>query len=467
MTRKLSGKCLQMEISVREIIDITGGEYSGEDDVSFRKISINSREISPGDMFIALKGDKFDGHDFLQEAYSKGAAGFMVKAGAAIPSRLLAKTVIQVPDTIKAMSRIAAYFRRKTSAPVICITGTNGKTTVKDLLAHILSFSKKVLKCRKSYNNVIGLSLTLFRLEQDHEAVVLEAGTNHPGEMRELVRIAAPERVVITNVGDGHLEAFTDKYGVLKEKVTILEGLKEGGKAYVNGDDPLLVDELYGKKNVIFFGKSSGCGVKIASPVSTDKGYDVSVGGYIYSVPIKGRHNIYNAASAIAVALDMGLSPGEVARSLSGFKLPSMRLERHELDSVTFINDAYNANPTSFNSALDALDEEKGSSLRIVVAGQMLELGPRSGEFHRELGKNIAGRGIDYLVAMGDFADDVVKGASTGGMDGERIFVAATHTDAASFLTKIPGKSKIILLKGSRNSKMEEVLKCFTTSCTL
>ncbi|MCK4852326.1 MAG: UDP-N-acetylmuramoyl-tripeptide--D-alanyl-D-alanine ligase, partial [Candidatus Omnitrophica bacterium] len=334
-----------IRLSVREIARVTGGRMlSTDEDVPVSGFCTDSRTMGPGQFFIALKGKNFDGHDHIREAVARGARGIIAErmtvdygAGRHRPH------IIIVENTLTAMGQIAGHIRRKAGIPVVCITGTNGKTTVKDILSHLLSFKYRLLKSRGSFNNLIGVSLTLFELEPSHEMAVIELGSNHPGEIAHLARITAPRAAVITNIGHGHLEFFGGREGVFREKVSLLERLPDPGAAFLNGDD----DYLSGVRidaDTRFFGRSRDCDLRITGIRKQGTGHGFDLDGERFFVPLEGEHNVYNAAAAVAAAAYFGMDHRVIRERLSGVSLPRMRLEKIVVDGILFINDACNAN---------------------------------------------------------------------------------------------------------------------------
>ncbi|MDD3088402.1 MAG: UDP-N-acetylmuramoyl-tripeptide--D-alanyl-D-alanine ligase [Candidatus Omnitrophica bacterium] len=454
-----------IEISVEDVVDITGGTLECGGAADIKKFCTDTRDIVPGSYFIAIKGRNFDGNDFILDALEKGASGVITerKGALAVPA---GKTVISVPDTREAMASIASALRSRTGAVVVCITGTNGKTTTKEILSHVLSSKYKVLKSRKSFNNIIGLSLTFFDLEEDHEVIVLETGTNHPGEIAELASIARPHAAVITNIGDGHLEFFRDRQGVFLEKICLLDLLPKNGISFLNKDDEFLSKVHECGFAVRSFGRDPGSDIHITAVERAAEGYSFLLNGEKYDLPLEGEHNVYNAAAAIGVAAYLGMTPDEIRSSLKDARLPEMRIEKVTVGDVVFINDSYNANPGSFGSALNVLFDQRGASRRGVVSGDMGELGVKTSEFHRKLGSRMAERAVDFVVAVGVHASDVIEGAVSSGISRDRAIEARDHREAAEIVKKMVSKGTFVLLKGSRSARMEEVLKCFTTFCT-
>lgn len=456
-----------VKLTVKDVVDSSGGRLvSGNLQDPVPSFSTDTRNIIPGSVFIAIKGKNFDGHDYVREALAKGASGALVSSVPGEGGPLAGKNIIAVDDTTGAMARVASEIRSRVRIPVVCITGTNGKTTTKEILSHVLSSRFRVQKSKKSFNNLIGLSLTLFDLDESHEIAVLEVGTNHPGEIAELAAIARPDVAVITNIGDGHLEFFGSRRGVFLEKVTLLDHLSPGGTAILNKDDEFL--SKVDKKGVVqrFYGVSGGSDQRMSGVARGDRGYSFSVNGREYFLPLEGEHNVYNAVAALTAAEHFGMTYEAIKESLEKVSLPEMRLEKVRLGDVVFINDSYNANPSSFECALKVLKSDTSARRKGVVAGDMLELGERSAEFHRMLGSSIAEKGIDFLITIGPNARHMIDGAVCSGMGPGRAVEAPDHSAAADILKRVAGPDTVVLLKGSRSSRMEEVLKCFTTSYT-
>jgi len=453
-------------IKLKEIVNIVDGETGSSDpDAKSKGFSIDSRTIKPGEIFIAIKGKNFNGHDFIDDAVNKGAAAVICERSNKVSSGSMER-VIWVDDTIKALGQIASGFRGRVARPVVCVTGTNGKTTVKDILTHILSGKYKVLKSKESFNNIIGLSLTLFDLDTSHEVVVLELGTNHPGEIAHLAEIAQPDIAVITNIGDGHLEKLIDREGVFLEKISLLKYLPDDGMVFLNQDDPLLRKVTVRGAHKTFFGREDSADLVISNIMTEGEGYTFSLNGDHYSLPLPGEHNVYNAAAAIAVAGYLDMKYEEIKQRLKDVSLPKMRLERIKIGDILFLNDSYNSNPNSFECAVRVLQETGPAEKKIIVAGDMMELGSKSNELHKLVGESIAGSGMDYFIALGKEAGFIAESAVSCGMDPKTVLYADSHAAAAEILLEIADADTVVLLKGSRASRMEEILKCFTTSCT-
>jgi len=457
-----------IRITLAEIARITKGQlFSNNEKKLVSGFSIDSRTFEQGQFFVAIRGHNFDGHDFIRDAVEKGAAGVILERSARPARHAKIDNVIIVEDTREALGMIAREIRKQVDIPVICITGTNGKTTVKDILADVLTSQYKVLRSARSYNNIVGLSLTLFDLDPSYDVAVLELGSNYPGEIAKLAGIARPHAAVITNIGDGHLEFLGTREDVFLEKTSLLGFLPEGGTAFLNREDALLAGADTGGATRKFYGEVSGCDFLIDGISRRPGGYDFSLNGDSFFVPLEGKHNVYNAAAAIAVADSFDISYENIRRVLAGVSLPKMRLEKTAVGGLMFINDSYNANPGSFMCALDVLRDSTDGTRKGVVAGDMMELGDGSDELHRMIGRSIAREKIDFLIVLGDKAGWIACGAIESGMKEQRVLRAENHEDAAEMVRQAAGPEAVVLLKGSRKAKMEEVLKCFTTSCTL
>ena len=450
-----------------DIVEATGGKLVSEGNSrEVKKFSIDSRSIKEGDVFIAVKGLNFDGHDFIKEALSKGASGVISERSPSPDLDVDGTHFIVVPDSIKAMADVAARIRRSFTLPVVCVTGTNGKTTVKDMIASVLSSRYNVLKSKASYNNIFGVCLTLFEMERSHTAAVLEIGTNSPGEIAYLAKIAAPDTVVITNIGRGHLEAFRDRRGIFEEKKSILKALPAGSLAVLNGDDDMLAGLRSEEYRVSFYGSGDNCDISLSKVKRVSSGTEFFVDKEKFFFPGEGRHNAYNAAVAISVAKSMNVGIGDIRDKMAKTDLPSMRLEKSTFGGITFLNDAYNANPSSFEAAVETLAATEPGKEKWVVAGDMLELGDASRELHRDLGKKIASLNLDFLITIGKMAGQILAGARNYGMSEDRTYAALSHRDAAEKIAERASPETTVLVKGSRLMKMEEVIKCFITCST-
>lgn len=447
-------------MKVKEIVKITRGRLlSGdpETDIDPGAISTDTRLLKKGDFFIALRGANFDASDFVKEALDKGARGAICGPSKAYvkDSR---KILIAVKDTTRALQDIAAKHRSNFKIPVICVTGSNGKTTVKEMIWKILSAKYSVLKNEGTKNNHIGVPQTLLKLKKSHEICVLEVGMNHKGEIRLLGRMARPAIAVITNIGPSHLEFLESLKGVYEAKKEILENIAKGGTVILNGDDPFLARIKNNRLKVVTFGLARGSDFRADYIVSKKGGLTFTVNDRInFRLRLLGLHNVYNALAAIAAASRFRISTNTVKRALSVYKPSYMRLNVLKIKGVTIINDAYNSNPLSMACALDSLKVYPAKS-KWVVSGDMLELGKLSAALHEEIGRRAAEVGLKGLITFGGLSKETITGAKKSGMNSNKLWHCSTHDQIAGILKANLEKGDAVLIKGSRGMKMEEVI---------
>ena len=450
-------------LTTEEVLAATGGVLvGGEGGRTFRGVSIDSRTIVPGNLFVALKGERFDGHDFAAAAARGGAAGLVVDRDIqGVPS---GTTVILVRDTVRALGDLARYWRGRFAVPVLAVTGSAGKTTTKEMAAAVLGLDRSVLKTEGNLNNLIGLPLTLLGLAGHHEAAVLELGTNTPGEIARLTQIAAPTAAVITNIGPAHLEGFGSLEGVRREKTDLFLTMPPGGDVAVNNDDPLLRDYASARhRRRVTFGLSPGSLVtarNIAPSPGGGLSFELIVGGEggPMTLPVAGRHNLSNALAAAAAAWILGAAPVRIREGLAAFRPVKGRMEIVKLANGSYlVDDSYNANPLSVAEALGAVRELKGTGRALVVLGDMLELGAGAADWHRKIGALLAETGTDEVFLKGDFAPETAAGAREGGMAAARIHEFSDPEEAAGLILSVAAPGDWILVKGSRRMKMDAV----------
>lgn len=453
--------------TVQEILKAAKGRLvRGPARACLRKVSTDTRTIKRGDIFVALKGNNFDGNDFIDQAIRKGAGCIIGNRSLALGSRLEAQgkiPFIAVRDTMRALGDLARFHRLKFDIPVIAVTGSNGKTTTKEMISWVLGKKFKMLKNEGTKNNNIGLPMALLGLDKSHQLAVLEIGTNHFGEVGQLADICRPNIGVITNIGPSHLEHLRNLSGVLREKTALLKKLLPPRLAILNADDRLLWREI--KKRGGGFTFSFGIKTKgdfSASDISR-KGERVVFrvcARHEYALNTGGAHNIHNALAAIAVGIAFGMPHQEIAARLEAFNLPGGRFNIIELERVTFIDDTYNSNPLSLGQALDSLAGLSCKGKKILVMGDMLELGSREKAFHARAGR-LAARVCDKLLTVGSRAESSAEAARLQGLSIKDIFSCESSLEARDILFKMisPGEGDVVLVKGSRSMKMEEVLK--------
>ncbi len=450
-------------IAVREILSATGGRLiCGDTDATvFTGVSIDSRSIADGELFVALKGERFDGHDFFMDAMKKGK-GAVVSIPPAVPPK--GKAVIHVRNTLKALQDIARYERTKRRITVIGITGTNGKTTTKELIASILGMRHRVTKNFGNLNNQIGLPLSLIRIGDGDEFAVVEMGASIRGDIKELCDIALPDYGVITNIGPAHLEGFGDIATVRSTKLELYDAVKT---IAVNADDGLLMEGVSGRKlkgggpDVITFGMSESADI-YAKDAVLEEGrslFSLCLGSACIDIALRigGRFNIYNALAATSVCSALGAGPEEIKQGIESFEGVPMRLEFKELFGATVISDVYNANPASMEEAVKEMVRLRRTRT-VAVLGDMLELGAYAEEAHRKLGKWMAGLPVDVFIAVGTLMARAAEEFSAARKSSSGVFEASTSDVARDILRNLCGEGDTVLVKGSRSMNMERVL---------
>jgi UDP-N-acetylmuramoyl-tripeptide--D-alanyl-D-alanine ligase len=436
----------------------------------FTGVDTDSRSISKGELFVALSGENFDGHDFVRAALERGAAGVMAQESRVRDCLPIChereRALVAVPDTISALGDLARAWRVKLNPKVVAITGSSGKTTCRDMLAAILARRFSVLVPVANFNNLIGLPLTLLRLRAHHRVAVLELGMNRSGEIARLTEICRPDVALITNVAPAHLEFLGTVEDVTRAKGELFSAMPDGSVAVVNLDDARVSDLARDLSNPrVSYGLAAneaevrGGGVSFEDVKGMRFTLDIKGDNREVSIGAFGRHNVQNAVAAAAAAFAMGASPEEIAAGLAGYRPVSMRLN-HKISpgGINILDDTYNANPASVKAAVDALAALKGGARAVVALGDMRELGGESEELHREVGRYIANSGANVLYAVGEFARATVDGAREAGMAEDKAMVCDGHEPIADALKKIVQKGDWVLVKGSRLAYMENVV---------
>jgi UDP-N-acetylmuramoyl-tripeptide--D-alanyl-D-alanine ligase len=424
-------------------------------------ICTDSRQIQAGDLFFALKGPNFDGHDFAAKAFELGAAGVVVERDAKLPVGVDITRMLQVENSVTALGKLAGAYRDDLQGTIIAVTGSNGKTTTKELINHILSKKFKGRRSVKSFNNHIGVPLTIFGAEPGDDFLVVEVGTNHPGEIDHLGSIVRPDIAAIINVGESHLEGFGSIERVAAEKSALAKYVKPGGAVIANGDREILL-RLIGKPDamMISYGLAENNDMRITKLESTQGMIHFTINNkFDFDLPVLGDHNALNCLAAIVVARRMGMEMNQIAEALRDFKLPAMRLEVTPIGPYTVLNDAYNANPASMRSALGVLSKYECTSRRVFCCGQMFELGEHSEQFHLDLAKQIGTAKVDVMVAVGAYSAAMVREAVAAGMKQSHCFGFDTADLAATEIGKIIHSGDVVLVKGSRAVQMEKVIQ--------
>ena len=454
------------EINAEEIIKpVKGDLISGRAGSILRGISTDSREITPGQVFLALRGERYDGHDFVEKAIEKRASCIIIEKSFRLknlPGRDTA--IIAVEDSLKALGDLAQWWRRQHDVTAAAITGSTGKTTTKEMAADILSLSSVTLKNKGNFNNLVGLPLTLLRLKEDHRRAVLEMGMNRPGEIGRLTEIAEPDIGLITNVGRAHLEGLNDIKGVARAKTELLEKISPKSNVIINGDDDLLIEEVSRfKREIITFGTGRGNDIRGENIKTHGKGgtsFDL-----VYrenSLPVRvgvpGSHNLFNALAASAIAICMDIDFEDISKGLNSFTGIKGRFSFDHLPGdIILIDDTYNSNPSSLRAALDSIKDIAGERRIIVGLGEMMELGDETATAHMEAGGMVAELGASYFYVMGDHARYMLAGALEKGFPPEKAIETESHKDMAQKLGDIIKEGDLILLKGSRRAGLEKV----------
>ena len=453
--------------SLAEVMTATGGRLvKGDSDQTVYGISTDSRQIRPGNLFVALAGENFDGHAFVPKAVEEGADCVLVADAGKINAEVANKRVgvIEAADTLRALGDLAHAHRRRFSIPVIALTGSSGKTTTREMLSCILRQEKKVLRTEGNLNNLIGLPQTLFRMSDQHDVAVLEMGTNTRGEIKRLTQIAAPDVGLITNVGPAHLAGFGSVETVREEKGDLWLHMGSAGVAVVNLDDEAVrkaADRWSGRR--VTFSMSAGADVgvnDIRRNGARGVSFHLLMNGQAHKVDMKvaGIHNIYNAMAAAAAAWACGTRAESIRRGLPMFQPVSGRMEILRLKNGAYlINDTYNANPASVREALLTLRNLMNSHNAFVLLGDMLELGDAAQEMHRKIGLLLATIGVTAVFLQGDFAHATAEGAREGGLAAERILFLQDDEEAVAFLKRKLRKGDWVLVKGSRRMKMDRL----------
>lgn len=452
-----------MSITLKDIKQIGNVEIVNSNLIGkITGVSIDSRKINRGELFFAIKGENFDGHDFADEVISKGASAVVIQKNHVQKFADKNYPLILVDDTIQALGKLARIYRNKFDVKVIGLTGSNGKTTTKEMIAKILESKYNVLKTEGNLNNNIGLPLNLFRLKKNHKLAVLEMGINHFGEMRSLCEIADPDLGLITMIGTAHIEFFGSKEGIAKEKGELFNYLREkNGYAFVNADDVLIKKQAKKIKRKLTFGFNSRSDVKgkilslnsLAQPKLRITYKNKSV---VIVLPTYGIHSAQNALAAASVGIKFGISLKQIKNTLESFQAYDKRMQVETINEFTFINDAYNANPDSMRLAINTLSQMNGFENKIVILGDMLELGEHSEKFHRDLAHYLKESGIHNVYLFGDLTrftfDEAIK-----------LKLNAQHFDSKSKIAEelltMHKNRLLILLKGSRKMKMEEIIE--------
>lgn len=449
-----------MKLKLSRIAELVRGTGEFDKNSIAMGYSIDSRTMQVGEVFFAIKGERLDGHDYVEAALNAGAVCAVINNDQAarfpVKSRLIA-----VEDTTRALQQLGAAVRRIWGKKLIGITGSAGKTTTKECVAHVLASQLRVHKSVGNLNNHWGVPMQLLKLEQEHDIAVIEMGMNHAGEIRALAEIAKPDIGIVTNVAPVHLENFDSINGIARAKYELIESLPAGGMAVLNADDEFVSQfgrDFHGK--VITFGLEKPADVRAENVEVHGEGgtaFDIVGQGFRERahLPLVGKHNVLNACAAVAVAVEQGILPSRAIANLASISPSDKRGEVLHLNGATIINDCYNSNPKALKSMVEAL-VSIDAKRRIVVAGEMLELGPSAAELHRDCGRYMAERGINRVLGVRGNAKSIVEGARDGGVEAEFV---ATPEEAGDWLARELKQGDAVLVKASRGVRLEKALE--------
>ena len=448
------------EFSISELARIVGADIRINSDEVFAGLSTDTRTIGRGQCFVAIKGENFDGHEYVKLAFEKGATCAIVNSDFNGP---VGGVLIKVRDPIVAMGQLAREYRQRMGAKVIGITGSAGKTTTRQMSYHVLS---KFFKCHaaiKSFNNNIGVPLTILGMDEADEVAIIELGSNHPGEIEYLSRIAQPDVAVVVNALEAHIENFGSVAAIIKEKVSIAAGLRQSGVLIVNDDSEGLAEYcLASGFNYTTFGKSRHADIS-ASNIKVDAfSSEFWIEGQLVKLAVPGKGNIDNALAAWAICKSVGISAGQFAEAIADFAGVAMRLEQIQLGQMLVISDCYNANPASMRNAVELLEtigKAQKNRRTVFICGQMLELGEHSDRLHIELGMRIGGGGVGMVMASGRWGQVVAEAAREASAGEIEAYCFENTGELCNKLSNLLRNDDIILVKGSRGARLEAAVE--------
>lgn len=447
-------------ITVNKILEICNGKLvSGDKKLEVNSYSKDSRDIKNGDMYIAIKGERVNGNDFIESAFENGAMGCITddKINEKILQRFNNKVIIKVDDTVSALQEIAKYKRSMYDIPVIAVTGSVGKTSTKDIIANVMAQKFNVLKTEGNLNNHIGLPLTLLKLK-NHTAVVIEMGMNHFGEISLLTDIAKPTGCVITNIGTSHIGNLGSRENILKAKLEILEGLKEEGFILLNNDNDLLSNwaQKQNKYKVYTYGIENKSDYIAENIAKLESGSSFEINKIKVNVPVGGTHFIYNATCAFAIGDLLGIEKQDIIKGIAEFKLTAKRMDIEVIkDNIKVINDSYNASYDSMKAALEVMGKTEARR-KIAVLGNMLELGEYTKELHEKVGEEVIKNKLDILITIGEYAEEIANKAKELGM--KEIFKFKDIENATEYIKFNMRSGDLILLKASNSMNFSKIL---------
>ncbi|MBQ6759000.1 MAG: UDP-N-acetylmuramoyl-tripeptide--D-alanyl-D-alanine ligase [Selenomonadaceae bacterium] len=448
------------KLSLAEIAEITNAETNSTAEIFFERVTTDSRKISSGALFMALKGENFNGEDFAEESLNKGAAAVLVSKNF---DKDLDGVIIKVEDTLKAYRQIAGAWRNRFDIPVIAVTGSNGKTTTKDLTAAALNSFGHVQKTSGNFNNEVGVPMTLLGMNDETTAAVVEIGMRGLGQIESLAEVVRPTIGIITNVSEAHIELLGSIENIAKAKGELVEAIQSGGTIILNADNQYtaaMTKLVREGVNVITYGLENDADLNasdiLIGSVATEFTLTYRGEAYDFEIPMLGRHNVSNALGAIAAGLTLGLSVEEIQRGISSLTTTKMRFEVIRRDGLTIVNDAYNASPASMRVAIRTTSEVYNGRL-IAVLGDMLELGEIAERVHREIGAELVENKFDTLITLGELGKFIAAGAREAGL--EKVYTFDTHEAAAKKILEIVRNGDTILFKASHVMHMEKIIE--------
>ncbi|MGN1401923.1 MAG: UDP-N-acetylmuramoyl-tripeptide--D-alanyl-D-alanine ligase [Bacillus sp. (in: firmicutes)] len=450
--------------TIGQIADMIGVDFSGDREKQVAGVTIDSRKVSGGQLFVPFKGERADGHAYVEQALKDGAAAALWQKD--VPNPPEGAALLFVDDTLKAIQRLAERYLEETSAQVVGITGSNGKTTTKDMTAAILSQKYKVHKTDGNFNNHLGMPLTILSMEADTEVIVLEMGMSSRGEIELLSKLAKPSVAIITNIGESHLLDLGSREAIAEAKLEILSGLREDGTIIYHGDEPLLQPKLTDSKwHTVSFGRSENNSIYPLSIHSDQEhtSFEINLHRGEISIPILGHHNVMNAMAAIMAGRQLGVDFESIKQGLQTLKVTNMRMEMVAgANGEKIINDAYNASPTAMRAAIDLVCQLKGFNKKILVLGDMLELGEEEAQFHRMIGQSINPSCIHKLFTYGELAKYIAEEAA-GKLGEANVFAFQDKAELIEELRTHVGEGDLVLVKASRGMRLEEAVTALQT----
>ncbi len=448
-----------MKMTVAEIVKACGGILlSGDPETVVSSVCTDSRQVEEGALFVPIRGERTDSHIYIDAVFASGAAATLTQNEKDKPD---GRPRIYVPDTVEALQKIALAYRSRFSIPVIGVTGSVGKTTTKEMVALVLSASYNVMKTEGNQNSQIGLPLTLFRLEESHQAAVIEMGMSDFGEMAKLAAMAQPRYAIMTNIGISHIQQLKTQENILKEKLHITDTFTESSVLFLNGEDPMLASLKTGLPSVrkVYFGLQPWCDYRAEAIETSPQGTRFQFTGQGVSVPVwipvPGNHNVLNALAGLALVHTLGGNVEAGAKALSGYETPAMRQQIHKVNGITVIDDSYNASPDALRGSLQVLCGFPGR--KVAVLADMLELGEAEENAHRQVGKTAASLGVDCVFTVGTRAAWIAEEAASSGVKTVKTF--ENNQEISAFLRSFLQEGDTLLVKGSRGMHMDEVVQ--------